>query len=310
MSAAAPGANIRADILEKDYWYTQVLRTASASHPTDFVFKGGTSLSKAYRCTQRFSEDIDVLILRRELGGGARDKLMKKIADRAVEELELTVDPSKHSHGRGEHLTEALRYPQQVARAAILSPDVLLEMGIRGSDEPPHMVLPIEPLITGLLREVNFEVDEYEDLVPFMVPVLHPGRTLVEKVMMLHTKVTIGTWSTGGALNDPSRIGRHYHDIHRLLELPSVLAWLENREEFLAAVADHEVINRDWFNLDVPPRPAGGYAMSDAFRQDFADNDRLGFFYESAMNDLFIGTGTPPPWADVMTTLQGAAELL
>jgi len=52
--------------------------------------------------------------------------------------------------------------------------------------------------------------------------------------VMLHTKVTSGTWSNGGALNDPSRIGRHYHDIHRLLELPSVREWLENREEFLA----------------------------------------------------------------------------
>jgi hypothetical protein len=55
------------------------------------------------------------------------------------------------------------------------------------------MILPIEPMITGLLREANFEVDEYEDLIAFMVPELHPGRTLVEKVMMLHTKVTSGT---------------------------------------------------------------------------------------------------------------------
>jgi hypothetical protein len=310
MSAAAPRTNIRADILEKDYWNSQVLRTASTLHPTEFVFKGGNSLSKAYKCTQRFSEDIDVLILRRELGSGARDKLMKKIADGAVEELELTLDPSKHSHGRGEHLTEALRYPRQVTGAATLSPDVLLEMGIRGSDEPPHLILPIEPLITGLLREANFEVDEYEDLVSFMVPVLHPGRTLVEKVMMLHAKVTSGTWSNGGALNDPSRIGRHYHDVHRLLELPGVREWLENRDEFLAAVADHEVINRECFDIEVPPRPAGGYSMSDAFRSDFLDNNRLGSLYEGAMNDLFIGPGKPPPWTDVVTTLQGVAELL
>jgi len=50
--------------------------------------------------------------------------------------------------------------------------------------------------------------------------------------------------------------------------------------------------------------------MSDAFRRDFVDNNRLGFFYEGAMNDLFIGPGTPPPWVDVMMTLLGAAELL
>jgi len=89
-----------------------------------------------------------------------------------------------------------------------------------------------------------------------------------------------------------------------------VCEWLENREEFLAAVADHEVIIRECFDIEVPPRPAGGYAMSDTFRPDFVDHNRLGFFYEGAMNDLFIGPSTPPPWVDVMTTLPGAAELL
>ena len=48
-------------VLEKDVW---VVWTLSALFESDFgkhlVFKGGTSLSKAYKAIERFSEDIDV----------------------------------------------------------------------------------------------------------------------------------------------------------------------------------------------------------------------------------------------------------
>ena len=51
--------------IEKDYWATEVLRsvTAPLSGVDEFVFKGGTSLSKAYGIIERFSEDIDVLVV-------------------------------------------------------------------------------------------------------------------------------------------------------------------------------------------------------------------------------------------------------
>jgi hypothetical protein len=68
------GLRVSAAIVEKDFWVTEVLRVlaAGASHdaPNDrtypvtvrAVFKGGTSLSKAYRLIDRFSEDIDVFL--------------------------------------------------------------------------------------------------------------------------------------------------------------------------------------------------------------------------------------------------------
>ena len=67
LDAAAERLSISPTAVEKDYWVSEVLRALSRDFAGDFVFKGGTSLSKAYKCTQRFSEDIDVLILQREL---------------------------------------------------------------------------------------------------------------------------------------------------------------------------------------------------------------------------------------------------
>jgi hypothetical protein len=49
--------------VEKDYWITAVLRELVRAFDGLFLFKRGTSLSKAYRPVQRFSEDIDILPL-------------------------------------------------------------------------------------------------------------------------------------------------------------------------------------------------------------------------------------------------------
>src|SRR5665647_3330857 len=55
--------------IEKDWWVTRTLelvfQTEVAPHT---VFKGGTSLSKAWNLIDRFSEDIDLALDRKFLG--------------------------------------------------------------------------------------------------------------------------------------------------------------------------------------------------------------------------------------------------
>ena len=59
---AAEKADIRNPaIVEKDFWvcFTLDYLFHKSPWPKSFVFKGGTSLSKAYHAIERFSEDID-----------------------------------------------------------------------------------------------------------------------------------------------------------------------------------------------------------------------------------------------------------
>lgn len=60
---------ISASSVEKDWWVVQSLRMIMqldvAQH---IVFKGGTSLSKAWNLIDRFSEDIDIALDRHFLG--------------------------------------------------------------------------------------------------------------------------------------------------------------------------------------------------------------------------------------------------
>jgi len=66
--------------VEKDFWVCWTLDALfnglPAGHPR-LLFKGGTSLSKAYGLISRFSEDIDVTVFRGDIGQAA-----------SVEELE------------------------------------------------------------------------------------------------------------------------------------------------------------------------------------------------------------------------------
>jgi len=61
--------SIQAQAIEKDAWVTLVLRLIFKSEISEhLVFKGGTSLSKAYGLIKRFSEDIDLAVNREYLG--------------------------------------------------------------------------------------------------------------------------------------------------------------------------------------------------------------------------------------------------
>ena len=55
---------MRPEVIEKDFWVCFMLDHLfhDCEYKNAFVFKGGTSLSKAYHVIKRFSEDIDLIL--------------------------------------------------------------------------------------------------------------------------------------------------------------------------------------------------------------------------------------------------------
>ena len=49
-------------LIEKDYYVTEALRTIANRWESQVIFKGGTSLSKGWQLIDRFSEDIDLFL--------------------------------------------------------------------------------------------------------------------------------------------------------------------------------------------------------------------------------------------------------
>jgi predicted nucleotidyltransferase component of viral defense system len=88
--------------IEKDYWVTLALHTIFSSPiGTETVFKGGTSLSKCFGLIDRFSEDIDLVILRKE--NETNNQLTNKIKtiSQVVSEVlpEVEIDGITHKRG-------------------------------------------------------------------------------------------------------------------------------------------------------------------------------------------------------------------
>ena len=70
--------NIPEVYVEKDYWVTFALYIIfNDKIGKETIFKGGTALSKCFNLIERFSEDIDLVLLRHN--GESNNKLTNKI---------------------------------------------------------------------------------------------------------------------------------------------------------------------------------------------------------------------------------------
>ncbi|MGA8476348.1 MAG: nucleotidyl transferase AbiEii/AbiGii toxin family protein [Chthoniobacterales bacterium] len=87
--------------VEKDFWVCWTLDALFNGFPEGgprLLFKGGTSLSKAFSLISRFSEDIDITVFRQDLGQPA-----------SIEELESL--SGKKRRARLDAIREALPIP-------------------------------------------------------------------------------------------------------------------------------------------------------------------------------------------------------
>jgi hypothetical protein len=200
-------------ILEKDYWVTRVLCAIAEQHSDHVVFKGGTSLSKGLGLTERFSEDIDLVVDVGDRGEGSRDKLLKAIAQDVANScaLEMTLQRS----GKGEHRDVAYSFEAIWAGGEAVKPSVLLEMGIR-SALVPATLQPLKTMIAAAVPRVESELPSCE------LSVLGADRTLVEKLCVIHG--TVVRYLANREQQSLNRIGRHYYDVAKLLAAPTVNA--------------------------------------------------------------------------------------
>ena len=215
----------RAFLLEKDIWVVATLHALfEAPFGKDLAFKGGTSLSKAYRAIQRFSEDVDITY---DIRAFAPDL----VADAGAEALPPTrsqerrwtrairarldawvVDeaaPSVEAHLQRAGFEPRVRVEAECLRIvyeplfddyAFVRPEVTVEFGARSTGEP-RAILPVECDAAPFLPDLLF---------PQARPsVMLAERTFWEKATAIH--VFCRQERKRG-----ERLSRHWHDLARL----------------------------------------------------------------------------------------------
>ena len=217
-------------IVEKDFWVSFALDYLfhMSPWPQSFIFKGGTSLSKAYHVIERFSEDIDLIMDWRLLGYGIRepweersktqqDKFNKKTVAGASEFLTKTFAPRMEQDisdliGRNvvvrmdpddsEQCTVNFFYPH-VFNTNYLRQEIRLEIGPLAEWVPSHPVT-----ITSTAAEQFPIAFSQADTI---VPTVDVERTFWEKVTILHK--TAASYEQKGI---PARYARHYYDLYQM----------------------------------------------------------------------------------------------
>jgi hypothetical protein len=303
-------------IAEKDFWVCWTLHHLFALEfrPT-LLFKGGTSLSKAFGLIQRFSEDIDVTLNRAELGFAGpddplqisgrkkRNRQIKALADACGGAVRDDLEPRLRRAfegvlGVGGWEIEGVeredgqvdlhfRYPPALSAAeygglSYIAPLVRMEIGARSDQEPSRRV-----------AIHSYAAEHFPDLFTQReteVTVLAPERTFWEKATIFHSE---NHRPLEGARRPPAwrQLSRHAYDVV-MLDRGGVAQKALEQLDLLEAVARHKdaFFHTGWSRyLEARPgsfRLVPNDALRDALRSDYSQMEPMFFGAAPSFDEL------------------------
>jgi len=258
--ATAEYFHISPAYIEKDYWITNTLRRLSQNpNANKVVFKGGTSLSKAYNLVDRFSEDIDIAVIdANSFNGNQLKTLIKKVAKEMTTDLEeIQVDGVT---SKGSRFYKAVyAYPdmlKQKTKTAISSGNLLVEVN-SFANPYPYEAKTITSFIEVFLNKTgNHDLITEHELQPFEVNVLDKRRTMIEKLVSLIRF----SFSENPVVAIASKI-RHFYDLYFLANDPECADYLSSpdfKKDFNELYAhDQEMFDEptNWIDKTVSQSP-------------------------------------------------------
>jgi hypothetical protein len=213
--------------VEKDYWVTLALqRIFKGPQAAYTIFKGGTALSKCFTYINRFSEDIDLVLIKdpkltaNQLKG--RLKQISNAVSDALPETEMTGITNKKGMIRKTAHSYSKVFTGDFGQVRDF---IILESSWLGSSEPV-ITGEVSSFITQMMMSKGQGdlVEEYH-LQPFKVSVLAPERTLCEKIMSL-----VRFSYTANPVTDLRNKIRHVYDLHQLLNQEEISNFIDSPE--------------------------------------------------------------------------------
>lgn len=226
--------------VEKDFWVTCVLDLLfNGRQPEEprLLFKGGTSLSKAYGLISRFSEDIDITVFREDLGqdievndleglSGKQQRLrlekikqacqlyiQETLSDRLNHQIRSLLSIEKdivvNDPGDRDGQTLLVHYPiTRPDETGYIKPAVKIEAGAKSALDP-HRTVMVQPYVAQDLTTANLAVNG--------IVTIDAERTFWDKVIILHG---LRRWhdKRGTLRQQGHRVSRHYYDIYQLMQ--------------------------------------------------------------------------------------------
>lgn len=276
--------DIQEIFVEKDYWICYALNLIFQSPmKEEAIFKGGTALSKCYQLIDRFSEDIDLVILRHgeESGNQLKNKL-KKITQ-TIEAPLTEQDIEGITNKLGMIRKMAYNYPKMFqGNFGQVRDTLIIEATWLGHFEPYSKKMISSYIYEMMMETGQAQMAEQYGLQPFEALVLDAERTLCEKIMSL-----VRFSYSENPIQDLRNKIRHLYDIHQLLKDGNLQGFFGSPdfETMLLKVIDDDVQsfknNNDW--LDLHPKEAL------IFKEPKKTWDQLKGTYQNEFKELVFG---------------------
>lgn len=286
IQVASQELGIAPEFVEKDYWICQILQRLSR-HPQNerIVWKGGTSLSKAYGLIQRFSSDVDFAVLLEGLSQNQQKKFVAKIgrdttAD--LEELDMPEGSIKNNRFRKTYHGYTSVLSRRKDTLNFLGNHVIVEINTYGNPYP-YVRRAIKTFITEMMQRRGLDsMIENLDMMPFELNVLDKRRTLCEKVVSL-IRFSFEDDTIAGVA---SKI-RHFYDLYYLLQDEDCAEYLKTM--FPGHLV--ELIAHDKAEFDRPPKWKEANILSSPLFIDFSSLwKKISGIYNSEVGALSYGT--------------------
>ncbi|MBR8536115.1 nucleotidyl transferase AbiEii/AbiGii toxin family protein [Carboxylicivirga sediminis] len=249
---------IPASAVEKDWWVVQTLaliqELEAAPH---IVFKGGTSLSKAWRIIERFSEDIDLALDKSFLGieecttvkqvKKLRSATRKYIYDSFIPELQnkfnevgftdIKVELYEEEGENLEPVQILVKYETCTSSSSYTKPEVKIEIGSRSLREP------FTNCVFSSLVGEHYKGKPFADD-PISVGCVNPERTFLEKLFLLHEE-----FQKPENEIRVDRLSRHLYDVEMLMRTKYAEIALANNELY-NEIIEHRKVYTKISNID------------------------------------------------------------
>lgn len=198
-------SGIEESIVEKDYYVTIILKELTFRNP-DVVFKGGTSLSKAYQAIERFSEDIDITF-EEHIGEARRKKIKYNLMEPISEVLGLPIENWDKVESDKDYNHYDFFYDSIIsAEKNVLRPYVKLETALMTYSYPTEE-REITSIVYEYLKDTDPDIINEFELTPFVMKTQSLVRTFIDKLFAV-----CDYYMNGKAV----RNSRHLYDIYKL----------------------------------------------------------------------------------------------
>ena len=287
--------------IEKDYWVTYILKRLSQSEYKDkAIFKGGTSLSKAYKLIERFSEDVDLAVVTNGESANQVKQLIKKIEKSILDEIFDEVDDALTSKGSSFRKT-VHRYPiTHEGDFGHAKEHIVIELNSFAKPHP-YQAKEISSYMNDFLQINAPELIIIYELESFEVNVLDYRRTFCEKI----SAVARATFEPDESFTELKSKIRHLYDLYYLMQEDEIQVFLGS-SDFIEIMHNVRKDDIEQFQGEWSYKPLSEALIFSEIDMCFQG---IEFYYQTEFRD-FVYDNSIPALGEIKTILLKVKEYI